>query len=58
MPDLAEVAANLRRVLDEVDAGELSCHPATRHRLEGSVLALEQLPGAEVPAPRPSNDRL
>jgi hypothetical protein len=53
-----EVAANLRKVLDEVNAGELVCHPATRHRLEGAVIALEQLAGVEVPAPRSPNDRL
>lgn len=39
----AEAAAQLRTVLAEVDAGELSCSAATRHRIEGAALALEAL---------------
>lgn len=32
---------HLRAVLDEVEAGRLVCSAATRHRLEGAVLALD-----------------
>jgi hypothetical protein len=56
--DVAETAKGLRAVLDEIEAGNLVCHPATRHRIEGALLALEQLTGgAGPPESRLSNDR-
>jgi hypothetical protein len=40
---VAEVAASMRKLLAAIHAGELSCPPASRHRLEGAVVALEAL---------------
>ena len=57
--DVAETAKGLRSVLDEIEAGNLVCHPATRHRIEGALFALEQLTGAAGPyESRLSNERL
>lgn len=53
---LAGAASSLRSALGDIESCDLACHPATRHRLEGAVLVLEQL--AKVPAPCPSDDRL
>jgi hypothetical protein len=50
--DVAEVADGLRALLADLEAGELSCSAAMRHRIEGAVLALE------VIAAGPSNDRM
>jgi hypothetical protein len=47
--DVTETAKGMRAVLDEIEAGNLVCHPATRHRIEGAVLALEQLTGDAGP---------
>lgn len=41
--DAAKAAESLRLVLASIDAEELSCSPATRHRIEGAALALESL---------------
>lgn len=41
----AEVAFMVRALLASVDAGELSCSAAMRHRIEGAVLALESVLG-------------
>jgi hypothetical protein len=43
MTDLAEVAAILRRVLDEVDAGELDADDVERAYLAGSADAFERV---------------
>lgn len=40
---VAEVATSMRRLLAAINAGELTCPPASRHRLEGAVVALEAL---------------
>lgn len=40
---MAEVAVSMRRLLGAVAAGELTCPPASRHRLEGMVIVLEAL---------------
>lgn len=47
--DIAAAAAGLRAVLDEIgdDDLDLTASAATRHRIEGAVLALEAL---SVPA--------
>jgi hypothetical protein len=47
--DVAETAKGLRAVLDEIEVGNLVCHPATRHRIEGALFALEQLTGSAGP---------
>lgn len=39
----AEVASGVRKLLDEINAGELTCPQASRHRLEGAVVALEAM---------------
>jgi hypothetical protein len=41
--ELAEAAAVLRAVLDQVDAGELTMSGPSRRRLEGAVVTLEAL---------------
>ena len=41
----AEVAVSMRRLLGAVTAGDLPCPPASRHRLEGIVVALEAIGG-------------
>jgi hypothetical protein len=38
--DAAELAEQLSAVLGSIEAGELTCSAATRHRIEGAVLAL------------------
>lgn len=38
---LVEVAASMRGLLAAIDAGEMSCTPAYRNRLQGAVVALE-----------------
>lgn len=40
---VAEVAVSMRRLLGAVTAGELTCPLASRHRLEGIVVALEAM---------------
>lgn len=40
---VAEVAVSMRLLLSAVTAGELTCPPASRHRLEGMVVALEAM---------------
>jgi hypothetical protein len=40
---VGEVAACVRRLLAAIHAGELTCPPTSRHRLEGAVVALEAL---------------
>lgn len=40
---VAEVAVSMRKLLGSVAAGELTCPPASRHRLEGMVVALEAI---------------
>jgi hypothetical protein len=46
---LAEVAARLRRVLAEIDAGYLDATPTMRARIEAAAVALEAL--HDEPAP-------
>jgi hypothetical protein len=41
----AELAMQLRQVLALIDADELTCSAAMRHRIEGAVLALNTLAG-------------
>lgn len=36
-----EAAEHLRTLLAAIEAGELHCSTATRHRIEGAVLALD-----------------
>lgn len=48
----ATAAERLAVVLAAIDAGELVAPAATRHRIQGAVLALNVL------ASRPANDRL
>jgi hypothetical protein len=48
---VAEVAVSMRALLAAIDAGELSCSTAQRHRLQGAVVTLEAL------ASGPENDR-
>ena len=43
--ELIAAVAALRRLLTTIDAGELSCSPGFRHRLVGSVIALESVVG-------------
>jgi hypothetical protein len=40
---IAEVATSMRSLLAAINAGELTCPPASRHRLEGMVIALEAM---------------
>lgn len=40
---VAEVAVSMRRLLAAINGGELTCPPASRHRLEGAVVALDAL---------------
>lgn len=40
---VGEVAVSLRSLLAAITSGQLSCPPASRHRLEGMVVALEAL---------------
>lgn len=40
---VAEVAVLMRRLLAAINAGELTCAPASRHRLAGAVVTLEAL---------------
>lgn len=54
---VAEVAVSMRRLLAAITAGELTCPPASRHRLEGAVVALEALaagPQTSESGPRPT----
>jgi hypothetical protein len=39
--EAAESAVQLRAVLAEVEAGELTCSTAERRRIEGAAIALE-----------------
>jgi hypothetical protein len=48
----AEVAHSLAPILAAIQAGELIAPAATRHRIQGAMLALDVLAG------RPENDRL
>ena len=43
--DTAETAAQLRRVLDAVDAGEIEAEPGQRAYLAGAADALERVAG-------------
>lgn len=38
---VAEVVVSMRRLLTVINAGELTCPPANRHRLEDAVATLE-----------------
>ncbi len=40
---VAEVAVSMRSLLSAVTSGQLTCPPASRHRLEGIVVALEAM---------------
>lgn len=43
--EVDELAATLRRLLDAIDADELTASAATRHRLEGALTALDVVAG-------------
>ncbi len=53
--DVEQTAAALRALLADAEEGELPCSPATRNRIEGAALALEQLTAARSGG-RPAND--
>lgn len=57
---LSDTAQHMRAVLDEIAAGGIRCSAATRHRLEGAVIAVEALAAGDVVdlAGRLTNDRL
>jgi hypothetical protein len=40
---VAEVAGETRVLLDAITSGQLTCAPASRHRLKGMVVALEAI---------------
>lgn len=40
---LTEIAGSMRRMLGAIEAGELTCSAAQRHRFQGVVVALEAL---------------
>lgn len=40
---VTEVTVSMRRLLAAINAGELTCPPASRHRLEGAAVTLEAL---------------
>lgn len=42
---VVDAAAAMRRLLAAINAGELECPPASRHRLEGAAVTLEALAG-------------
>jgi len=46
-PDLAEVAAGLRRILAAIEAGDLTADAGTINGLEGAATALEAIKSAE-----------
>jgi hypothetical protein len=48
----ADLAEQLRQVLGSIEAGELTCSAAMRHRIEGARLAVGAL------AASPGNDRM
>ena len=43
--EIKDLSISVRRVIDALDAGQLSASGATRHRLEGAVAALEAVLG-------------
>jgi hypothetical protein len=47
---VGEVAEGVRALLAAIDAGDMTCSPGYRSRLQGAVVALETLSGG------PSND--
>lgn len=49
---VAEAAASMRRLLAAIDSGELSCSPAYRNRLQGAVVALENIAAYPAATPR------
>lgn len=48
--ELLTTAVMLRRLLAAIDAGELSCSPRYRTRLQGAVVSLESLAASDGPA--------
>ena len=54
--DPVEAAKALRRLLDAIEAAELTASTATRYRLEGAVIALEALATGQVPPPEAFSD--
>lgn len=40
---IAEVAVSMRSLLGAINSGQLTCSPASRHRMEGIVVALEAM---------------
>lgn len=54
---VAEVAVSMRELLATIDAGEMSCSSAYRHRLQGAVLALEALCRETIVDVPPAVDR-
>lgn len=51
----AETAGQLRTLLAEIKAGDLTCSAAYRNRVEGAVLALETLIGERGSFPGPGS---
>lgn len=43
----ADLADQLRRLLDAISAGDLAASAATQHRIEGAVVALDILAGKD-----------
>jgi hypothetical protein len=46
--DIAELAAGLRRLLDSIQAGQITADSGVIARLEGAALALEALASAQT----------
>lgn len=46
---IAEVAVSMRSLLTAIVEGRLTCPPASRHRVEGMVVALEAMAACQAP---------
>lgn len=55
LEELASTVGMLRRTLDAIDAGELTCSADYRHRLDGALTALEALAGMSVASDTPGS---
>ena len=51
--DVVTAIGSLRAVLAVIEAGELSCSPAYRNRLQGAVVALDSLAAGQAGAAAP-----
>ncbi|MBV8931912.1 MAG: hypothetical protein JOZ47_14085 [Kutzneria sp.] len=52
--ELAATTGHLRTLLEEINAGNLGCSAAFRHRVEGAILALEVVAGERDSFPGPT----